>query len=121
MPNLLARQYVKYNGSNIDSTALTAGTTYNSEPIRPHFSRGKAALLLLTTGSITVTYQVSSNGADWYNPYDVDGTTVNGIAQDLEDNRWIAFEPVPCEWMRIVIVCNTTSTVSAIYHHQEER
>ena len=120
--NILTKEFLKVGGTNVDGTAMTTSTgTYTSDALRPHFSSGNAALVIKTTaGSLAITYQVSDNGSDWYTPYDASGSTVDSLATNLTASTWIAFEPVPCEWMRIVMVLTgANSTVSAIYHQQE--
>ena len=76
---------------------------------------GETAVLLKTTaGTIAVTQQCSVDNVNWYDPTDALDIAVGSVvaAQTVSTGRWIAFSPVPCNYLRFKIVeANSAATV----------
>ena len=102
--------------------ATTATGTYHSNGIQSHFSEGQTALLVLTSaGSLAITFELSTDGTDWYEPVNTAGTKVNSIRSGLGANAWIVFTPQVAEWIRFkLVLTGANSTVSVKYIQQEE-
>ena len=118
--NLMTKQFLRSSDADWNAVSRTVAT-YTSDAIRPHFATGKAALLVLTSaGSLVITFEVSNNGDDWYEPYDTTGSKINTVADGLTADRWVTFDLPVCEWIRFKFVLTVaTSTVSAVYHQRE--
>jgi len=108
---------------NWDAKAMTIAVgTYYSSSIRHRFGEGDAALLVLTSaGSLAITYEVSDNGKDFYDPYDTTESSIGSVASALSANRWIVFEPtVQAEYIRFkFVLTGADSTVSATIRWRE--
>lgn len=102
---------------NIEWTdqALVALTTYYSEPIPVFYFKGYVSLLVKTTGSITITFEMSTDKQNWYIPYDTDGTALNTVATAITSDKWISFAPQIGGYMRFKVVCNVNSTTSLTF------
>lgn len=107
-----------------EEAMLIAGTgTYNSDAIDTLRLTGFASILVVTSaGSLALTYQVSDDGVNWYDPEDTAGTALGGInAAVTVGSNWIQFDPTMARWMRIVAVLTVAnSTVSITARHSEE-
>lgn len=112
------------NGTWKDLAMTTATGTYTSSAIKVWDSTGHAALIVDTSaGSLAITFQVSTDGNNWYTPIDTSETALNSIVTALSssDNGWIVFNPQLCTYIRFVFVLTgSNSTVSARYLRQVE-
>ena len=101
------------NGAIWSSKALTAATgTYYSEVIKTSFLAGYSGLLIETTDSITVTFEVSADGTNFYTPYDIDGNALNTIATALTEDRWVVFDLQVALYIRFKVTANANCETS---------
>ena len=102
------------NANWTDKLLANASTTYTL-PLPFFYSDGFTALLIKTTASITITFEVSVDTENWYAPYDVDGTILNPIATALSADRWVMFAPQVGVFIRFKVVANAESTTSLTF------
>lgn len=115
-------QYLATSGTDWLNKAMTTATgTYRSDPIRIQYSRLNSGMMVKTSaGSLAITYEVSMDGDEWFEPYDTTGSGINSISADLDENRYIAFIAHPAKWIRFkFVLVGANSTVSAIFINQE--
>ena len=101
----------------------TAVGTYTSAAIEVPRGTGYASILVVTSaGSLALTYEVSSDGANWYTPEDTSGTGLESINGAVTvGSNWIVFSPTLARYIRIVAVLTVAnSTVSIDLHRSEE-
>lgn len=123
MARNIANERLYIGGVATDATALTNGNTYYSDPIRANHNTGYSALVLKISGGapdLTITYQVSTNGKDFYDPIDPYGTALGPVYTNLTSSAWISFSPYPAEYIRFAIVCTADATITGNYIQQEE-
>lgn len=108
------------NGLLWKSKALTAGNTYYSKGMSVKRSTGYSSLLILTDASITVSFQVSYDDSNYYDPYDKNGTALGGIVTALASDKWIVISPQIAVYMRIKVVCNSNATTTLTFIQAEE-
>lgn len=83
---------------------------------------GSILVVLAGAGSLAITYQVSNDGTNWYDPEDTSGTALGGInAAITAGSNWIVFDPTLARWIRIVaVLTGAASVVSMDFRHSEE-
>ena len=102
---------------------LIATGTYRSAAIRTLELAGEASLLVVTSaGSLALTYQVSDDETNWYDPEDTAGAALGGInAAVTVGSNWIVFNPSLARYTRIVaVLTGANSTVSMTFRLSEE-
>ncbi|KKN59220.1 hypothetical protein LCGC14_0544470 [marine sediment metagenome] len=109
------------SNSNWTDKVLTSGTTYYSETIPFFYSDGYTSLLVKTTASITITFEVSVDKENWYIPYDINGTALNTVVTALTSDRWISFAPQITGYIRFKVVANNDATTSLTLIHKKEK
>ncbi len=109
------------SNSNWTDKVLTSGTTYYSETIPFFYSDGYTSLLVKTTASITITFEVSVDKENWYIPYDINGTALNTVVTALTSDRWISFAPQITGYIRFKVVANNDATTSLTLIHEKEK
>lgn len=105
----------------------TTTATYTSSGIKVDRVGGFTSLLVKTsTGTLAITYQVSTDNTNWYTPYDTDGNALNVIATAMGSNTWVEFDPTIAQYVRFVFVLTVenpaftaASTVSAYLIYNE--
>ena len=125
MRNLISPVYLQDQNSNTDwkDKAMTTATgTYVSKEMVNHGHSGQTGLVVKTTaGSLVITFELSNDNNNWYEPYNSAGTKINTVANNLTGDAWVVFTPQVAEWIRFrFVLTGSNSTVSAIYHQQEE-
>jgi len=97
------------SGNSWSDKVLGNGVTYYSEPIPFFYSDGYTSLLIKTTDSIDITFEVSVDKENWYIPYDTSGTALNAIASALTSDRWVMFSPQIAGYIRFKVYANADS------------
>lgn len=102
--------------------SFTNGSGVYSNALRPHFTTGFGALLVILadTPDVDITYQTSLDGKNWYSPVDTSGNSLATISTALVASAWIVFSPQVAEYVRFYFDPDANSTVTAIYIQQEE-
>jgi len=101
----------KSNNDWSDKVLANSSTTY-SETLPFFHSDGFTSLLVKTTDSITITFEVSVDKVNWYVPYDINGTGLNEVTTALTGDRWISFAPQIAGYIRFKVVANADTTTS---------
>lgn len=78
------------------------------------------ALIKSTAGSITVTFQLSLDDINWYDPVDKDNTALGEVAATMTvGSRYAIFSPQPGQYIRFKIVegnsAPTAVTITLLY------
>ncbi len=122
MLSVIKSKSVKDNtGSSWADKVLTSGSTYYSLAIPFFYSDGFTSLLVKTTASITITFEVSVDTENWYIPYDINATALNVVATALGADRWISFAPQIAGYIRFKVVANSDATTSLTLIHKKEK
>ena len=91
----------------------TANSTKYSDVWSFRKCTGNACVFIISTaGTLAITQQVSSDGVNWYSPYDI-STTAQGVvvaAQTVTAGVYRVYTPVLCEWIRFKVVETTAKT-----------
>src|SRR3990167_3267916 len=99
MRMMIHSEFLKTTGTDWSDKALTAGTDYYSDAIESKFSNGNAALRfdLAADSNVTISYETSLNGADWYAPINTSGESLTEIVTTLTSasamTKWVVFSP----------------------------
>jgi len=112
------------DGAELAAATVGIATTVYSETIKLEKNLGYNGLLVVGTGGMAITYEVSfDGGTTFYPPYDTDGSLIDNIiaAWDGSQNA-IVFEPVLNIHMRIKFVGGvgaSSITVDHIYAEED--
>ncbi len=107
------------NANWTDKTLANGSTTY-TESLPFSHSDGFTALLIKTDDSITITFEVSVDGENWYPPYDVDGTLLDPVVTTLSADRWVMFAPQIAGLVRFKVVANADVITSLTLIHKKQ-
>ena len=120
---LIHYQALAVAGVPVEKYALTSGTAVYSDPIPADYSSGFASLLFLShTGidDVDISFQVSLDGKNFYDPVDVDNNALGVIFTAATADKWISFGPTACKWFRFKLDPDANSNVSVYYIQQEK-
>jgi hypothetical protein len=95
-----------------DNSTILAGSTNYSDPTSFRGYNGAASILVVSSdGQITVTYQLSSDGVNWYIPMNTSKTSLGVLCTDLAvtAGTYIAFAPAYGKYIRFKLVENGTA------------
>ena len=130
MSNMIHSQYLTVLGTEdeVSSYTVLTNSTVSTNPVDVRRNNGYSSLLITTTtdSTVTVKYQISENGVNFYDPVDTNLTSLGGILSSVTTaaasvTRWIVFSPQVARSMRFSILGNSSySTVTVKYIHQED-
>lgn len=104
------------SGTAISGTAVGSGVTVTSDSLYQTGNVGYSSMLLLVSGQVDISYQVSRDGSNWYTPYTTDGsslTAVGGIASNVTADRWIVLPTRLAPYVRYIFAADSSSTISS--------
>lgn len=107
----------------ISSYAIGSGLTVTSDSVYQSGNVGFASMILLVSGTVTVSQQVSQDASNWYTPYTTDGTSLTssgGIVSSLNANRWIILPAKLSPYVRYIFASTGASTITAKTIWQDE-
>lgn len=123
--NLVHDEYLKVNGVDVRSYALTSGSGVYTDKIKVAYQNGFSSLLVISEGGsddVDISFQVSLDGEHWYTPSTTNGTTltpVGAIVTALNQTSWIILSARLARWVRFYLDPDANSTITAKYIHQE--
>jgi len=116
-------EFLKISGTDVNATALTSGTAYYTDAVKVRASRGFSALqAVLSDGSddLDISFQVSLNGVDWYDPVNTAGTALGTIYTALGvGSHWVVFSPQLALYIRFLLDPDANTTAAIRYIQQE--
>lgn len=117
----VTQKQLTISGSPVSNYAVGSGVTVTSDSIYQTGNVGYGSMLLLVSGSVNASFQVSRDGSNWYTPYTTDGvslTAAGSIVSTLTDDSWIVLPIRMAPYVRFVFQANSSSTISANYQWQ---
>ena len=129
MPTAYARKFVQINpmvdssGTALESYSMTNQVKVTTSGIDVEQNTGFNSILVLCSGDVDLSYQISMDNTNWYYPYTTDGSTLTSaatIATAITSNRWIVFPARLAKYIRFFFEPDSASTVSAYLIYQEE-
>lgn len=117
----VTQKQLTISGSPISSYAIGSGLTVTSDSVYQTGNVGYGSMLLLVSGSVDASFQVSRDGSNWYTPYTTDGITLSAagaIATAVSADRWIILPIKMAPYVRFIFSANSSSTISANYQWQ---
>jgi hypothetical protein len=127
MKYINVRPVIDEDGVPINAYAIASAAEAYSEPIPVDRNVGQSmALLMLCTGDIDISYELSVDGVNFYAPEIVDGvggsTTGGKVIDNLTADAWLDMADVikPAAFLRFKFEANSNSTISSTLIFQEE-
>lgn len=111
------------SGVLISSYAISNGSTVTSDSIYQPGNVGFSSLVMNVSGNIAISYQVSKDNSNWFDPYTTDGaslTNVGAIVSSITADRWIILTAKLAPYIRYKFISTGSSTISANVIWQDE-
>lgn len=104
------------DGTAISSYSLGGSGYVTTAAIESDQFEGFSSIIVNSSASTNIYYQLSMDGATWYDPYTTDGSTLTSagsVVATLNSNRWIVFTARLAKYCRFIFKANSASTISA--------
>lgn len=109
------------SGTAVSGSSLVTGSSpYYTDAIDVRNNRGFSSIIILSSASIDVAFEVSEDGTTFYDPKDTSGTSLGSIASAISTNQWRVFTARMANYIRFKITINSNSTVSLTYLQSAE-
>lgn len=109
------------SGVAVSASALVTGSSpYYTDLIDVRNNRGFASLLIKSSASIDVSFEVSEDGVTFYDPKDTSGTSLGAIQTAIASDKWVVFTARMANYIRFKLTINSNSTVSLTYFQSVE-
>lgn len=111
------------SGVDVTATNIANGNTVTTDGLFQTNNVGFSSMILLMSGDVAITYEVSKDNINWYPPYTTSGTTLtdaSGIVSSVTANRWIVLPSKLAPYIRYKFTSTGASSITADTIWQDE-